>query len=188
MPTTDSNGIIRYLDSDGAPTPPVLNLGMQSVSDAFSTIGQYYRIANTAGRAALVAQVGTVTPAKPLLVYRTDAREGFKFEISTDGDTWQPINRSGMSPNDNFFVQSGSVVQATNSAGQLRITFPTAFSTRINSMVVSPGHVAGDLGSVAIDEDFTTTKVASMRVRCYTPTGALVRSQNVRINWIATGY
>lgn len=36
MPTTDSNGIIRYLDTDGAPTPPVLNLGMQSVSDALS--------------------------------------------------------------------------------------------------------------------------------------------------------
>lgn len=36
MTTIDSNGIIRYEDSDGAPTPPVLNLGMQSVSDALT--------------------------------------------------------------------------------------------------------------------------------------------------------
>src|SRR6185312_7466475 len=36
MTTIDANGIIRYEDTDGAPTPPVLNLGLQSVSDALT--------------------------------------------------------------------------------------------------------------------------------------------------------
>lgn len=104
MTTTDSNGIVRFQDSDGAPTPPVLNLGFQSVSDAISLIktdltaarrAGVYTVANTAARTALVSDlVGKgigPTATNPLYVHRTDAVSGNQLEWSTNGSAWTPV-------------------------------------------------------------------------------------------------
>lgn len=87
MPTTDSNGIIRYLDTDGAPTPPVLNLGMQSVSDALTKLRDIKYVANVTERTALVA-TWVPTASKPLYVHRGDAPALERLESTIDGTTW----------------------------------------------------------------------------------------------------
>lgn len=90
MPTTDSNGIIRYLDTDGAPTPPVLNLGMQSVSDALSRKG-FYTALNKTDRDTYAAAYAP-TSSKPLLVNRQDLPANSRWEWTPDGTNWYPLN------------------------------------------------------------------------------------------------
>lgn len=90
MPTTDSNGIIRYLDTDGAPTPPVLNLGMQSVSDALSKKG-FYTAVDKADRNTYAAAFAP-SNSRPLLVNRQDMPTNSRWEWTNDGITWYPLN------------------------------------------------------------------------------------------------
>lgn len=97
MPTTDSNGIIRYLDSDGAPTPPVLNLGMQSVSDALNLLKRrgIFSVSNETTRAALVASETAAgrppTTTSPIYVDRVNAPSLAHLERTQDGVVWETI-------------------------------------------------------------------------------------------------
>lgn len=90
MTTIDGNGIIRYEDTDGAPTPPVLNLGLQSVSDAISNIGQFRVVADIVDRNAKAAAFGP-TVDKPFVVYRKDGPYSARFEWTINGTAWHNI-------------------------------------------------------------------------------------------------
>lgn len=85
MGTTDDNGIYFYDDTDGAPTPPVLNVGQQSVSDALKRVG-YTVVANITARDSLATAFGP-SASKPLMVYRTDAPVGMRYEVN-QGSGW----------------------------------------------------------------------------------------------------
>lgn len=90
MATTDSNGILRYQDTDGAPTPPAVNTWLQSVSDALSKKG-FYTAVDKADRNAYAATF-MPTNAKPLLVNRQDMPTNSRWEWTSDGVTWYPLN------------------------------------------------------------------------------------------------
>lgn len=98
MTTTDSNGIIRYQTTDPvSPLHTLLNLGMQSVSDAVTTINNKTTInvvSNTAARTALVTALTAAgkgpTPARPLFVSREDTPPSY-IESTTDGVTWRAV-------------------------------------------------------------------------------------------------
>lgn len=83
MTTTDSNGVIRYQDSDGAPTPPVLNLGMQSVSDALTLVkrGMTKTVANSAALLAYAAEQSAAgkppTATSPLFARQADTGQSW---------------------------------------------------------------------------------------------------------------
>lgn len=140
MPTTDSNGIIRYLDSDGAPTPPVLNLGMQSVSDSLNNLGAYRRAADATARAALVTQYSP-TAAKPLLVYRQDLPPARAYEFTRDGVNWHTVNATGTQSKindyttfssasttldiDGPFITGSGFIRAANGVGALTTAWRT---------------------------------------------------------------
>lgn len=73
MTTIDANGIIRYEDTDGAPTPPVLNLGLQSVSDA---LGPYVN---------KVKWTGSGTGISANLFTNDVNNEGARLRLGIDG-------------------------------------------------------------------------------------------------------
>lgn len=92
MGIVDVNGIYMYDDTDGAPTPPTLNLGQQSVSDALKRLRTIQGVANIAGRTALLAQLAAAgaspSATKPLVVNRADAPLYQRLESTIDGVTW----------------------------------------------------------------------------------------------------
>lgn len=90
MGTTDANGIYMYDDTDGAPTPPVLNVGQQSVSDALSNLGSYHVVANVSERSAYLVD-NPATATTPRLFYRIDAGAGLNWEWTANGTTFQPL-------------------------------------------------------------------------------------------------
>lgn len=90
MGTTDANGIYFYDDTDGAPTPPVLNVGQQSVSDALSNLGAYHVVENVSERNAYLLS-NPATATMPRLFYRVDAGAGFNWEWTANGVTFQPL-------------------------------------------------------------------------------------------------
>lgn len=89
MTTTDANGIVRYTTSDPvSPLHTLLNLGMQSVSDAVTNQTTIHPVANIAARTALASTYAPTT-SRPLYVDRADALEGARLEVSTNGVNWR---------------------------------------------------------------------------------------------------
>lgn len=72
MTTIDSNGIIRYEDSDGAPTPPVLNLGMQSVSDSINLLKNRVVWSGTGSARQLLISLGNDMENNPRIRLGSD--------------------------------------------------------------------------------------------------------------------
>lgn len=169
MTTIDANGIIRYEDTDGAPTPPVLNLGLQSVSDAISNIGAYRRAANATARAALVAQYSP-TPAKPLLVYREDLPVERAFEFTRNGTTWFTVNSTGTS------VQVGDVTAFSGASTALHLDGPfvtgsgfirhTAASGGLSTVWKTIGGLPGGLNPIRDAEIFPIYSNLAQPVYC----------------------
>lgn len=93
MGTTDANGIYMYDDTDGAPTPPVLNVGQQSVSNALNAVTRrgIFAVENIAARSALASSL-TVSSSNPLYVDRADALPGMRLERSYNGTTWESVS------------------------------------------------------------------------------------------------
>lgn len=140
-------------------------------------------VANTTERAS-VASALSPSASEPLYVWRTDARDGFQLEVSTNGTTWATANRTSRDGAQDL-MQSGSYVGTTASNGTLNLTFNTPFTVATKTVTVAPGATSGGLASVACTGVPTLTGV---QLVCYNPTGVLLNGQTVRINWIATGY
>lgn len=190
MPTTDSNGIIRYLDTDGAPTPPVLNLGMQSVSDAISSVKRS-PIKTVANATALLAYSSSETVAgrppsttAPLFAYQADTKETW----INSGSGWLLQAPSRMSystagtqdtgidvPTSNITDVDGKVIRKTgrrtfftttafgNEYAPI-VTFPTAFPTGILYVSITQIHVQS-AGTLAFAGAYATDSVSAANFR-----------------------
>lgn len=131
MTTIDSNGIIRYEDTDGAPTPPVLNLGLQSVSDAMARKG-FYTAVDKADRNAYAAAFAP-TDAKPLLVNRRDMPTNARWEWTNDGSTWYPLNSYPI-----IFTNTAATPGPFNSSGSIA-GYPLAAVAYSRRLVINGG-------------------------------------------------
>jgi hypothetical protein len=91
MGTIDDNGIYFYEDTDAvSPLHTLLNVGQQSISDAFDATARIFPVANVAARTAL-ATAYSPTTSKPLYVHRADAGAAKELEYSTNGSTWTTV-------------------------------------------------------------------------------------------------
>lgn len=90
MPTSDSNGLPVFNETDATVLHTMLNTLGSGVSNWFNGTPRFKRVANTTERTALVAAIGAVniTPDNPLLVWRADAAAGLQLEYTTNGTNW----------------------------------------------------------------------------------------------------
>lgn len=151
------------------------------------SINDFVPVANVTERAQLVADLNAIgrgpSAGKPLMVYRADARDGFRLEVSENGTSWRAVNQP-LAGGVQERIQRGSTTGTTAGNGTLPLTFSEPFvGTPV--VTVSAGSTAGGVASVACTGVATAT---GQQVVCYTATGALVTGQNVRVNWIAVGY
>lgn len=202
MGTTDANGIYMYDDTDGAPTPPVLNVGQQSVSDALSSLGEIHSVANQAERNAL-ALSRTITNTSPLYVERRDTGA---IERTFDGTTWVRVAGTSLSS----YQTSGSVVpsieappanvpsipQIITKYGKAHfftdpafgngygptVTFQTPFPTACLNVSLTQLQTSGPTTAPVIALDLMTASL----FRAFYP-GAASVSQRAYL-WTATGY
>lgn len=149
MGTIDAQGIYKYASNDVvAPLEAALNVGQQSVSDAFANLGPgtIRYAANAAARNALAASYAP-SATKPLFVYRGDAPAGKNLEFTLDGSNWGTYS-------DNRDVTGWTAVTAAsgiNSFGEVRRIRETAHfrgqMTKADGGTWSPGVVT--LGTVS---------------------------------------
>ena len=90
MPTTP-HGLYYPEDTvNVSPLHPVLAAMQTSMDDYLDENPVIHPIANTAGRAALIAEYPPTT-ATPLFIWRADAPAGQNLEVTTNGTTWTSI-------------------------------------------------------------------------------------------------
>lgn len=132
MTTIDANGIIRYEDTDGAPTPPVLNLGLQSVSDA---LGPYVN---------KVKWTGTGTGLSANFFTNDVNSEGARLRLGVDGSV-----RIGRVGDDVLRFLPFAMQQATRSVTfTSRSSFNVAISFTAN-LFTSPPNVTTNIATGA---------------------------------------
>ena len=106
MAYNDSNGILRVETSDDvSQLHSVFNSLAQSTSNAIGANTRVWPVANIAGRAAKVTEIGAsnITAAKPLIVWRADAPQGSNLEYTINGSVWHSY-RSSDYPDDTGWV------------------------------------------------------------------------------------
>lgn len=84
-----------------------------------------------------------------------------------------------------FKRQAGTVVLATNAAGDASFNFPNAFPNGVQDCVVGLGDVAGPATSVAINAGGVT--LAVVNVRGFNGAAVAANTQ-IRVNWEAWGW
>lgn len=104
MTTTDSNGIVRYQTTDPvSPLHTLLNLGMQSVSDAITPInGRTFKTVTSTTRPA--------SPAVGLRIWETDTQQ----ERTWNGTSW--VWSGGVKPSSYFTCSTPANNLSTNAA------------------------------------------------------------------------
>lgn len=178
MPTTDSNGIIRYLASDGAPTPPVLNLGMQSVSDALSKKG-FYTAVDKADRDAFSAAF-VPSNSRPLLVNRQDLPANSRFEWTNNGTTWYPLNSYPIVYNNSTLSGVGPFTAGVALITQILDAAPYPRKLLINGGLY--GNVASGAWQGALSVNTSSADAAQRRA--YFPVGSQYSSVFMSMNYI----
>lgn len=94
MPTSDSNGLPVFNETDATVLHTMLNTLGSGVSNWINGTPRVRRAASIAARNALVTSIGpaNITTSNPLLVWRADAPAGSQYEYSTNGgSTWHTI-------------------------------------------------------------------------------------------------
>ncbi len=157
----------------------------QAINDLAASINDFVVVTNVTDRAQKASDLSPST-TRPLVVWRQDARAGFELEVTTNGSTWRSVNQVSRDLTNQGLVQAGSFVGSVAANGTLNLTYPTAFTTIVNSLVVSAGASTSTLGFVRVTN--FTGSLTGEQVQCYQPSGAVVASGSVRINWMAFGY
>ena len=86
----------------------------------------------------------------------------------------------------NFQIQAGCSTGTTTSGGGLTITFPTAFTSGLVTVVACVGDNITSQGMVQVVNGSTTA--AHFNVVCLDNNGTPMVSDPVRVNWIAIGF
>lgn len=163
MTTTDSNGIVRFQDSDGAPTPPVLNLGLQSVSDAITGVKSdvaaarragIYPVASSAARGALISQMiaNNVPPTttNPVYVYREDVGV---LERTINGTSWTGLGGATVAHTLSLPLWSSSLtLHREVSSNGFRITARGRMSRTAGSFTLNNNDWVG-IGSASMPDE-----------------------------------
>lgn len=175
MTTIDANGIIRYEDTDGAPTPPVLNLGLQSVSDAMSRKGFY----TAADKAARNAYAATFAPseARPLLVNRQDMPANSRWEWTSDGSTWYPLNSYPI------IYNSSSVTPGPFSTSALVVNYALAAVPYPRRLLVNGGLYGDMSGSWLGALSVGASGIADVQRKAQFPSGSRYASVFMSMNY-----
>lgn len=85
---SDETGILYVEDTDDlGPLQALLNALQAGTSEALSLRTPIWQADTVAQRNALVP-VHNPTPSKPLIVWRSDAAEGYQLEYTTNGTNW----------------------------------------------------------------------------------------------------
>lgn len=106
--------------------------------------------------------------------------------IPANGNTPGLVPSNIGQPTVQTFVQVGSLVAATNASGDLAVTFPVAFPTGYDSVVVSNGDA--NISVLLVFSLFSVSATGfSVNTRVST-TGAVFASTTIRLNWIAFGH
>lgn len=147
-------------------------------------------VANEAARTALVSALAAagrpVSTARPLIVNRDDARDGFELEMSTDGNTWRSVNQVSRDLTNKVLIQAASYVGTTAANGTMNIAYQIPFTTIVQSLVVGAGASASGLAQVRVT-DFNGN-LNGQQVQCLSTAGVPLASVQVRVNYIAAGY
>lgn len=103
--------------------------------------------------------------------------------------TLNPVVGSTLNPQTTrgVFIQAGSNVVTTSGSGGFSISYPSAFASRVISVVGVPGDqvATAPVEISAIHANQTLSQFNGI-IR-YTTTGAAVAGGSIRINWIAIG-
>lgn len=94
MGTINSNGIFVYDDTESlSPLSSYMNLQGSALSTRLAQDIRFKKVANEAARTSYVNEVGiaNISAANPLAVYRQNAPEGLRFEVTYNGTSWDPI-------------------------------------------------------------------------------------------------
>lgn len=171
MTTTDSNGIVRFEDTDPiTPIQTVFNTALQSVSDALTPVKNrgIYTFGTVAARDAFAATY-LPTPSKPLFVYRSDVNV---LQYTTDGVNYPYLNTrtytknyyvTGATQSPNGAALPGSGMYLADVGGVLpyptRVTFDIAGTAGFDSAAVNAGiRVTHDTGVTTLAPTQMTTQ------------------------------
>lgn len=154
--------------------------------------------ANAAARASAV-----ITPIEGMVSYLTDTD---RLEM-WDGATWSDVAHLRMAATQGtgdavvrpssganqttaqakagpHVIQAGSAVKTT-SGGNVTITFPTAYTGGVYSVMLTPGDQADPIAFLKIN----STTLAGVTVRVYDAAGVSIPDGNiVRIDWLVDGW